>query len=173
MSQLLPLGSITPAPEPAPPSYELALPHPITGKTRFLRLPCEAGWTYEVRAEHLRAEQHLLLRNQMWVRRGRAQFSAVHTSSARVQVTAKIRPWSPNARPLSARETPLSKPPDERTMTRPWMGILRQWLTNAPAKRLTIQCYHTERRIELRWKISGQSLPESDFNRLLTGLQCH
>ena len=170
LSNLLPAESLIRPSKPASPSFELAAPNPILGKTVFLRLPIAAGWTYEVDDCRLRVERNLILRDQMWVTRGEARLAAVHESGVRVEVGIRVRPWKTPAHSGSTRDGPSDqdsgKRPDERQRSRSLLGRLGP--KRRSARQLTIRCHTTERQIEIRWE--GEA---GDLERLLDDAHCH
>ncbi len=170
MSNLLSAESLIKAAASASPSFELAAPNPILGKTVFLRLPIAAEWTYEVHDAGMRVERNLILRDQMWVTRGEARFAAVHPSGVRVEVRIRVRPWKTRGRSKSTRGGPAGqdsgKAPDERRWSRSLLGRLDA--RRRSVRRLTIRCHYTERQIEIRWEGGA-----GDFERLLSDVQCH
>ncbi len=89
MSQILPLDHIRPAPEGE--AFRLSLPNPILGRSHYLLLPLNAGWTYKVVEEQLKARRHLILEDRMWVTEGEAEFDAIPEGGGRIQVRLKAR----------------------------------------------------------------------------------
>jgi len=167
LSNLIPAESLIRTSKPASPTFELAAPNPILGKTVFLRLPIAAGWTYEVADAGLRVERNLILRDRMWVRRGAARFAAVHQSGTRVEVAVKVRPWRAGPRRESSAQQARGKLPNERRPSRSLFERLSAGRRSGT--RLTIRCHATERQIEIRWGHGGLAELES----LLANAQCH
>lgn len=160
MSNLIPAQSLIPASAAARPSFDVAAPNPILGKTVFLRMPISADWSYEVDPALLIVQRNLILRDQMWVTRGEARFTAAHTSGARAEISVTVRRLQLTLRPRGA-------PPDDRRVSRLLGGRLR--LISGGAWRLRIRCHITGRQIDLRWRISGAA----DFAPVLEGVRCH
>ena len=75
MSELLPLQTLT-RDAGIRPCFDLAAPNPVLGKTAFLRLPLDDDWKYEASPAVMQVERNLILRDRMWVTRGKARFVA-------------------------------------------------------------------------------------------------
>ena len=173
MSKLLPLEALARTPQPGPPGLDLASPNPILGKTVFVRLPVAAEWRCEVEACKLEAERSIVLRDRMWVRRGKARFTAVHSSGARFKVSVEIRPWTAPARSDSRTAQVLAPScPKARDERKVWRSIFR-CLLPASEKRVRIRCHYTERQIEIRWRPGGAKDAAGDFERLIAACECH
>lgn len=160
MSNLIPADSLITRSAAARPAFELAAPNPILGKTVFLRLPISAEWSYEVDPARLIVKRNLILRDQMWVTRGEARFTAAHTSGARAEITVTVRR-------LPSTAVPRGAAPDDRRVSRLPGGRLH--LIRGGAWRLRVRCHITGRQIDLRWRISGTV----DFAPVLEGARCH
>ena len=96
MSELLPLETLT-RDAGIRPCFELTASSPILGKTAFMRFPLADDWKYETGPAAMQVERNLILRDRMWVTRGKAQFVAVHRSGARFEISLRVKPWKPSA----------------------------------------------------------------------------
>ena len=180
MSELLPLETLT-IEARIRPCFELAAPNPVLGKTAFLRLPLADDWKYETGPAEMQVERNLILRDRMWVTRGKAQVVAVHSSGARFEISLRVKPWKPSARSDSARERcqeqTLPKAEDERELRASIFGRLRLAPRSVSERRLRIRCHHTERQIEIEWRLAkgspGQPSVGADLETLLQASQCH
>ena len=180
MSELLPLETLT-RDAGIRPCFELAAPNPILGKTAFLRLPLADDWKYETDPTAMQVERNLILRDRMWVTRGKAQCVAVHSSGARFEIRLCVKPWKRSVRSDSARERcqeqTLAKAEDERDLRASIFGRLRLAPRSVSERRLRIRCHHTERQIEIEWRLAkgspGQPSVGADLETLLQASQCH
>ena len=181
MSELLPLETLT-RDAGIRPCFDLAAPSPILGKTAFLRLPLTDGWKYEAGPAEMRAERNLILRDQMWVTRGKAQFVAVHSSGARFEISLRVKPWKSSAGSDSTRPSSkqtLHRAEDERKASNSVLGRLRLAARPGSEKRLIIRCRRTEREIEIRWSTArGTSVTKrteagDDLKHFIAACQCH
>jgi len=182
MSELLPLETMT-RDAGIRPCFELAAPNPILGKTAFLRLPLADDWKYEAGPAAMQVERNLILRDQMWVTRGKAQVIAVHRSGARFEICARVKPWKPSTRSDStggwSLEQAFHKAPDERKVSNSVLGRLRLGPLPGCEKRLIIRCRLTERHIEIGWRtarsnsVTKQTEAGDDLERLVATCQCH
>ena len=184
MSELLPLETLT-RDAGIRPCFELTASSPILGKTAFMRFPLADDWKYETGPAAMQVERNLILRDRMWVTRGKAQFVAVHRSGARFEISLRVKPWKPSAGsdPTRARsyEQNPHKAPDEREICISVLGRLGLRLASLPGseKRLIIRCRRTEREIEIRWSTAlGTSVTKrteagDDLKHFIAACQCH
>ncbi len=155
LSNFLPIDSLA---RRRAPGFELAAPHPLAGRTRFLRLPPEGEWEYQVTPGELRVEQNLLLRDEMWVTKGEARFTAIHSDGRRLELRLRVRPWKPRGRECQRLGGPGR-----------WWG----WLGEPPAARhRTLRCCRTEREIRIDWRAGPLAAGES-LTKLLDSAGCH
>ena len=182
MSELLPLETLT-RDAGIRPCFELAAPNPILGKTAFLRLPLADDWKYETDPTAMQVERNLILRDRMWVTRGKAQVVAVHSSGARFEISLRVKPWKPSAGSDSAHARPYEQnpqqAPDELKVSSSVLGRLRLAARPGCEKRLIIRCRLTERQIEIGWRTArSNSLTKpteagDDLERLIATCECH
>ena len=180
MGELLPLETLT-RDAGIGPCFELAAPSPILGKTAFLRFPLADDWKYETGPAAMQVERNLILRDQMWVTRGKAQVVAVHSSGARFEISLRVKPWKPSASSDSAHARPYEqnphKAPDERELRASIFGRLRLAPRSVSTRRLRIRCHRTERQIEVWWITNGMDSASAQilngFQSLVASSQCH
>ena len=180
MSELLPLETLTPDGRIRP-CFELAAPSPILGKTAFLRLPLADDWKYEAGPAEMQVERKLILRDQMWVTRGEARFVAVHRNGALFEIRLRVKPWKSSAGSDSIHARSDEQNPhqatDERELSTSIFSRLRLVPRSVSKRRLRIRCHHTERQIEIHWRIAkgdpGQPWVGADLEALLQASQCH
>ena len=167
MSQVFPLNRIGPAPPQA--RFEIALPNPILGKSYFLLLPRISGWRYKVAEETLVAHRHLILKDRMWVREGKATFKAFHDGETGFPVFLKISSvpfsrffWKPDTARQSAGIHSLFKPS--------FSLFFRREKKDGCAR---FYCEATKRRLELRWKLAEDEATRHGWKDILQTLECH
>jgi hypothetical protein len=174
MRELLPIASLTQTARNQQ-GFELVIPNPIMGKAIFLRLPMSGGWTYDLERAESHSERTLILRDQMWVTRGEAQFLGIHESGRRVEFTIKINSWKPRAASVSDKAdwTNLRQQPDERAPLKPTFGWLQWFLRDTSEQRLRIRCHHTERQIDFGLQSKDAALPRDVLDSFIAAIQCH
>jgi hypothetical protein len=171
MSELVPVTSLAGACE-ARQGFDLAIPHPIMRKSLFLRLRAEGEWRYKVEA--LRAERHLILRDEMWVRRGEARLMASHASGTRVRMIIRIRPWKlPGPLPEPSCLEPQSCQLEQAQRAGIGLGARAAVLLGRPGRELRFRCLYTEREIEIRLRCVERSDSRVELSSLLAGCRCH
>src|SRR5205823_11627723 len=131
------------------PCFELAASNPVLGKTAFLCLPLADDWKYETDPTVMQVERNLILRDRMWVTRGKAQCVAVHSSGARFEISLGVKPWKPSARSDSSDarsyERNPHEAPDERKGSNSVLERLRLASRPGREKRFIPRCRLTER----------------------------
>ncbi len=182
MSELPPLETLT-RDAGIRPCFELAAPSPILGKTAFLRLPLADDWKYEVVPAAMQVERNLILRDRMWVTRGKAQVIAVHSSGARFEISLSVKPWKSSAgsdcTQARSYEQDPQQAPDERKVSSSVLGRLRLAARPGCEKRFILRCRLTERQIEIGWRTARSNAltkpteAGDDLERLIATCQCH
>ncbi len=170
MSQILPLDHIRPAPKGE--AFRLSLPNPILGRSHYLLLPLNAGWTYKPVEEQLKARRHLILEDRMWVTEGEAEFDAIPEGGGRIRVRLKARRGPPSSVFWKTGKTHLSldsHPTLEPTRLFSWFLPGR---TQARRNHVLFYCEDTERRVELRWETENKNLQQAWLD-VLQACRCH